>query len=177
MLGIAGPLIPDESILVFTGIAVHRGQFTLVGAIGAAFAGSLCGITVSYMLGRTGAVYVLRKLPTVSDKLDKYLPQAEAWFAKYGKWTLFFGYFFAGVRHVTALSAGMSRLRFPIFAAWAWPGGLVWVICFILLGKTVGDQWEVVLHQFNRIGLVVLVVAAVAGVGVWLWRRRSRNPN
>ena len=56
MLGIVGPLIPDETILVLSGIAVHRGQLELKSTILAAFGGSLCGITLSYLLGRTGAI-------------------------------------------------------------------------------------------------------------------------
>ncbi len=61
MLGIFGPLIPDETILVLSGIAVHRGQLLPGITIAAGVAGSLCGITVSYVLGRTGTIYALKR--------------------------------------------------------------------------------------------------------------------
>src|ERR1700730_250235 len=98
MLGIVGPLIPDETILVLSGIAVHRGELALGTTIAVGFAGSLCGITLSYGLARTGALYALGRFPPLNRWVRRHLPQVEVWFARYGKWTLFFGYFIAGIR-------------------------------------------------------------------------------
>src|SRR5256884_9165734 len=111
MLGIVGPLIPDETILVLSGIAVHRGELQLAPTIAVAFAGSLCGITLSYILGRTGAIYVLERFGPLNRWVGRHLPQVERGFERYGKWTLFFGYFIAGVRNFTALTAGMGKLH------------------------------------------------------------------
>src|SRR5665213_1294560 len=72
-LGIVGPWIPDETILVLAGLAVHRGELQLETTISVAFAGSLCGISLSYVLGRTGAIYALERF----EPLQRHLPQAE----------------------------------------------------------------------------------------------------
>ena len=66
MLGIVGPLIPDDTILVLSGLAVHRGQLNLGVTLAVAYAGSLCGITLSYLLGKTGGIFVLRRIPPVA---------------------------------------------------------------------------------------------------------------
>ena len=108
MLGIVGPLIPDETILVFAGIAAHQGRFDLKLANAVAFGGSLCGITLSYLLGKTGAIYVLERFEPVRRFVTPHLPKAREWFSRYGKWTLPLGYFVAGIRHFTALVAGMT---------------------------------------------------------------------
>ena len=175
MLGIVGPLIPDDSILVLSGIAVHRGELELGTTIAVAYAGSLCGITLSYTLGRTGAIYVLERFPPVHRWVDKHLPQVEKWFERYGKWTLFFGYFIAGVRHFTALAAGMSKVRLRTFALYAYPGGLVWVISFISIGYFLGAEWEQIRHRFDRGAIVVAAVLALVGLAGWYLRRR-KNP-
>jgi membrane protein DedA with SNARE-associated domain len=175
MLGIVGPLIPDDSILVLSGIAVHRGELELGTTIAVAYAGSLCGITLSYTLGRTGAIYVLERFPPVHRWVDKHLPQVERWFERYGKWTLFFGYFIAGVRHFTALAAGMSKVRLRTFALYAYPGGLVWVISFISIGYFLGAEWEQIRHRFDRGAIVVAAVLALIGLAGWYLRRR-KNP-
>src|SRR5205823_4429027 len=107
--------IPDDTILVLSGIAVHRGQLEFGPTIAVAFAGTLCGITLSFLLGRSGAVYVLERFGPSRRLAKRHLPQVGKWFERFGKWTLFFGYFIAGVRHFTALAAGISSLRYRTF--------------------------------------------------------------
>ncbi len=172
-LGIVGPWIPDETILVLSGLAVHRGQLQLNFVLAAAGAGSLCGITLSYLLGRTGAIYFLERFPPVHRAIGKRLPQVELWFERYGSWTLFFGYFIAGVRHFTALTAGMCRLRYRSFALWAYPGGVVWVACFVAIGFYLGTEWDRLARLFHRGGLIAVGIVLAIAVLTWLLRRRT----
>ena len=174
MLGIVGPLIPDDTILVLSGLAVHRGELQLGTTIAVAYAGSLCGITLSYALGRTGAIYVLERFPPVERWVNRHLPQVQKWFERYGKWTLFFGYFIAGVRHFTALAAGMSNVRLKTFAAYAWPGGFAWVVSFISIGYFLGAEWEQIHRRFNRGALIgAALLAAIALIAWWMKRRNA----
>jgi membrane protein DedA with SNARE-associated domain len=174
VLGIVGPLIPDETILVLSGIAVHRGQLTLGRTIGVAFAGSLCGITVSYLLGRTGAIYILERFAPLNRWVGRHLPQVETWFQRYGKWTLFFGYFIAGVRHFTALAAGISKVRVRTFMGYAYPGGFVWVVCFISIGYYLGAEWERLGRRLNRGALLIAGIVAAISLAGWYLRRKSQ---
>jgi len=174
MLGIVGPLIPDDTILVLSGLAVHRGELDLGTTIAVAYAGSLCGITLSYTLGRTGAIYVLERFPPVERWVNRHLPQVQNWFDRYGKWTLFFGYFIAGVRHFTALAAGMSKVRFRTFAAYAWPGGFVWVASFVSIGYFLGAEWEQIKTRLHRGALIAAIVVAVIALAAWWIRREKR---
>jgi membrane protein DedA with SNARE-associated domain len=173
MLGIVGPLIPDETILVLAGIAVHRGQMNLLAALGVGIAGSLCGITMSYMLGRTGVVYALKRFPLLQRRIGSHLPEAQKWFERFGKWTLFFGYFIAGVRHFTALVAGTSGLRPGAFALYAYPGGCIWVACFVAAGYYLGEGWAQVAQRFDSVALVLAGLIAVAGIA-WWWLRKKK---
>jgi membrane protein DedA with SNARE-associated domain len=174
MLGIVGPLIPDETILVLAGAAVHAGRMHMIPAVAAGFGGSLCGITVSYILGRTGAVYVLERFGPFQRHVGKHMPSVHAWFERYGKWALFFGYFIAGARHFTALAAGMSKLPAGEFALFAYPGGFIWVVAFVSVGYFVGEQWETIAPLLSRDILIVVLVVVVIGVVVWLFRRQSK---
>ena len=173
MLGIVGPLIPDDTILVLSGFAAHAGKLDLVTTIAVAYAGSLCGISLSYALGRTGAVRLIERWPFAQRYVGSHLPKVERWFDRYGKWTLFFGYFVAGLRHFTALTAGMSKLRVRTFMIYAYPGGFVWVVCFVLIGYYVGDRWEYLRSKFEHGAVIGLVALAALGLGVWLWQRRK----
>src|SRR6266498_4731136 len=52
MLGIVGLPIPDETLLVFSGYLIYRGTLHPATTWIFAFAGSACGITLSYTIGR-----------------------------------------------------------------------------------------------------------------------------
>ncbi|MDQ6664269.1 MAG: DedA family protein [Acidobacteriota bacterium] len=174
MLGIVGPLIPDETILVFAGILVHKGQLQFVPVVAVAYAGSVCGITLSYTLGRTGVLLLMHKFRPLRSFGAKHLAQVHDWFERFGRWTLFFGYFVAGVRHVTAVVAGTSKLSVPVFALYAYTGGLVWVVCFVSIGYFVGDEWSRVSRQVDR-GVLIAAVAIAGAIGLWFHIRRKRK--
>jgi membrane protein DedA with SNARE-associated domain len=176
-LGIVGPWIPDETILVLSGLAVHRGQLQLWLTIASGFGGSLCGITLSYLLGRTGAISGLERFKPLNRAVGRHIPQMEVWFKRYGPWTLFFGYFIAGVRHFTALAAGMAKLSYRPFALWAYPGGLVWVCFFVAIGYYLGEEWDRLARFFDRGALIAAVIVVVIAVGAWLLRRKRRLPD
>ncbi|MCU1257422.1 MAG: conserved putative rane protein [Bryobacterales bacterium] len=163
-LGIVLPLIPDETILVFAGIMIHKQTLDPAATLVAAYAGSVCGITLSYILGRTGGIWLTRH--------GKHLQRTHEWFACYGRWTLFFGYFIVGVRHVTALVAGTAKLEPRVFAAYAYSGGLLWVITFLSIGYFVGDSWERWGRYINGGLLIAAIAAAVAG---WVWYRQKHR--
>jgi membrane protein DedA with SNARE-associated domain len=173
MLGIVGPLIPDETILVFAGILARQGKLDYLAVLATGYAGSLCGITMSYLIGRNGLAYLIERIPFMRKHSGKYLERVNRWFDRYGRWTLFFGYFVVGVRHFTAVVAGTSKMTVKHFALYAYTGGLIWVICFVSLGYFMGDQWERVGHTLNRgVLAITILIAAGALFGVW-WKRRS----
>jgi membrane protein DedA with SNARE-associated domain len=52
-LGIVGLPVPGETLLTFAGYLIFRGKFALLPTLAAAFFGSVCGMSLSYGLGRT----------------------------------------------------------------------------------------------------------------------------
>lgn len=54
--------VPDDALLVFAGSLVSRGELALIPTIFSAFLGSLCGVTVSYALGRWFGVRLVDRL-------------------------------------------------------------------------------------------------------------------
>jgi membrane protein DedA with SNARE-associated domain len=178
MLGIIGLPIPDETLMVFCGYLISKGTFDPVATWLTAFAGSVCGITVSYMLGRKFGLKLIhnygRYLRFTPDKLDKVLK----WFDRIGHWTLFVGYYIAGVRHFSAVVAGTSGLRPPQFALYAYSGGAVWVTTFLTIGYFVGENWKVIAeqvhHQMARVSIVVLAVVAICLLGRWYINRNKK---
>jgi len=176
-LGVVGLPIPDETLLVFTGYLIGRGTLHPVGSFAAAVAGAWTGISGSYLLGRTLGVGAVHRYGKYVHFTEARLATVHRWFDRIGHWMLFVGYYIAGVRHFTAVVAGMSRLGYPTFIAYAWSGGAVWVATFLTLGYFLGENWrqvaELVHHYIVYASLVV-----VAGGILWyvLWKKtRARS--
>jgi membrane protein DedA with SNARE-associated domain len=174
MLGIVGLPIPDETLLMFTGYLVFRGQLAFVPAVITAVSGSLCGISVSYALGRSLGPYLVERFgPYVHLDVDK-LAQVRAWYDRWGKYALLFGYFVPGVRHLAAYAAGSARVPLLVFAAFAYTGGVLWATSFIVLGYVVGEEWARLSGTVHRY-LLIAAGAALVGVGIALAMARQRR--
>jgi membrane protein DedA with SNARE-associated domain len=176
MLGMFGLPVPDETILAFVGYLVFKGYFQALPALLAAFLGSICGITLSYLVGRTLGLPLLHKYGKYLHITPARLAQAQQWFEKYGKWSLFGGYFLPGVRHLTALSAGISGLEYRLFAPFAYSGGLLWVVVFLTLGYVVGEEWRQLMPQVHTYLWMLAAAVIVFGAAVYLAYRIRRSP-
>jgi membrane protein DedA with SNARE-associated domain len=170
MLGIVGIPVPDEFLLTFVGYLVFSRQLTFVPAVGAAFAGSACGITLSYMLGRTAGTWVVHRFGRWLHLDEKDLDRAHGWFSRFGGWSITFGYFIAGVRHLTALAAGMSKFEPQKFALFAYLGALLWTTTFIGLGVFLGEGWHEGSRPFRHLSVIALGVVGTAILAWALWR-------
>lgn len=164
ILGIVGLPIPDETLLVFCGYLISRGHLGAPGTYLTALAGSCCGITISYVIGRTAGLSVVHRFGRYLHIEQKQLDRVHGWFERSGHWALFGGYYIAGVRHFTAIIAGASKLEFPTFALYAWGGAATWVAVFLTLGYVIGEKWRAVadlVHEYLTYASVVGILLAV----------------
>lgn len=178
MLGIWGLPVPDEIILAFAGYLVFKGHLHPVPTLLAAFLGAGCGITMSYALGRFLGFPLLRKYGSRVHLYPERMARVEHWFTRAGKWALICGYFITGVRQVTALIAGASRLPLKVFALFAYCGALLWTTTYILLGFFLGEEIPRLfqdLQRWHRLFLLGSGVVLILILGFLIWRqRRSR---
>jgi membrane protein DedA with SNARE-associated domain len=173
VFGIFGLPIPDEFLMTVAGALVASGRLKLSSTVAAAVLGCLTGISFSYAAGRWIGLPFLH----ARFKRHRYaIERAQQWFQRFGGWLLAFGYFIPGVRHVTAIIAGSGCLSYRRFAAYAYPGGVLWCAVFLTTGYIAGDRWPEVVHaarsQLARIAwLAVCAGAAYAVVrAVKAWR-------
>lgn len=174
MLGIVGLPVPDELLLTFAGYLVYRGELLPIPTLMSAFLGSLCGITLSYTLGRTLGTHLLhrygRPLHITAEKVEL----THQWFRRIGKWSLTFGYFVPGIRHLTAYVAGSAKLETPVFMLYAYSGGVFWSLVFLSLGYFGGDAWMRLTQMLHRGLLVISLVGAAVVAVYWLVKEKKR---
>ena len=178
IFGIVGLPIPDEFLLTSCGFLIYRGTLQPIPTFASALAGSMCGITFSYIIGRTLG---WRALHSRAGRLlhirDEQIRWVHDWFNRMGHWALMIGYFVPGVRHFTAIVAGTSKLEYRGFATFAYGGALLWVSTFLFIGDHFGARWEEILHAVEHNLKLASVVAAVliAGYVAYVLLRRRRQ--
>lgn len=59
-------------------------------------------------------------------------------------------------------------------ALYAYPGGLVWVFCFVSIGYSVGAEWPKLVGLLDRGALVLVAIAVVVALVVWWLRHEKR---
>lgn len=172
MLGIIGVPVPDEILLTFAGSLVFKQQLAFLPTITAAFLGSVCGISLSYVLGRSLGMYLVnvvgRFLHMHPDKMDR----VRAWYNHRGKYALLLGYFLPGIRHLVAFVAGSSQLRPAVFASFAYTGAMLWSLSFVTVGYFLGEQWAETSPTIHRLSLALSGIVLAAAIVYVIARRR-----
>jgi len=175
MLGIVGLPVPDETLLMLTGYLIFSGHLHLLPAFFAAFLGSACGISVSYVLGRSFGLPLIHRFGKYLHLTEERIAKVHNWFERIGRWALTFGYFIPGVRHLTAYAAGMSYLEPHEFAMFAYSGAFLWCGTFIALGYFLGERWEKVYREIERHALIAVLAAGALLAVLLVWRRVRRK--
>lgn len=176
VIGIVGLPIPDETLMVFAGYLIAKNQLSGPFTFIAAFAGSACGITLSYLLGISSGHYLLEKIGPKIGITHKKIQRVHDWFFKIGKWLILVGYFIPGVRHLTGYVAGMMRLPKITFVLIAYSGALIWSSLFLTLGYYFGDRIESILRTVEKDTIIIIGVGVVllllSGL-LWRWRKKN----
>ncbi len=169
--------VPEETLMLISGSLMVNGKLPIFSTILAAFLGAICGISISYLIGRTAGHYLVIKYGKWVGLTEKRFKKAHDWFERFGKWALLIGYFIPCVRHLTGISAGTSEFSYRHFATYAYLGAAIWVSTFLSLGYFFGKQ-ALMLYEKIEFNLdLVLIVLGVLVVGLLccIYRRMRKK--
>lgn len=179
-LGIIALPVPEETLMILAGTLIKKGILFTVPTIMAAFLGSVCGITVSYTLGRTAGHYVIYNYGKWIGLTNERLANVHKWFVKFGKWTLLIGYFIPGLRHFTGFSAGITALDFKSFAFFSYLGAFLWVSTFLSIGYFMGNYWHALWDSFEMtdqtVAITIIIGIVLASLFLFWKTKRSTPP-
>jgi len=179
VLGIVGLPVPDEFLLTGCGFLVYQGHLQLVPTLASAFAGSVCGITCSYIIGRTvGWKFLHSRAGRLLHIKDEHIRRVHDWFDRIGHWALMIGYFVPGVRHFTAIVAGTSKLETRSFALFAYTGAAIWVSFFIFIGYHFGQRWQDMLSMVEhnlKLASAILSALVIAYLAFRYFKKKRRS--
>ncbi|KAA9007528.1 DedA family protein [Paenibacillus spiritus] len=172
------PPIPSEVILPFGGFMTIESGLSIAGVTAAATAGSLLGAAILYGVGRLLDRHRLERLVEKYGRVLRIrkedIGKAQAWFDRYGYWTVLFCRVIPLVRSLISVPAGMSGMKFAPFMLLTAAGSLLWNLVLVLIGAALGESWHHV-SGFMEIysGIVYAAIAgAILLIGYWFLRRR-----
>jgi len=165
--------IPAHAVLSYAGVLACNGELDLLAALGAASAGSCLGVTISYLLGSVVGTPLLRRRAGLLGCSPERVERLRHWLRHRGRWALMFGFFLPGVRNLVGPAAGTLKLRFASFAPFAYAGGVLWAVTWVIAGYWLGKEW-LSLTAMHVILLVTLCISA-AGTLVCLTLRQLRG--
>jgi membrane protein DedA with SNARE-associated domain len=173
------PPIPSEVILTFGGYMTAQTNLTIQGVIAASTAGSVFGAFVLY---RLGAILDVNKLEVVIERYGRILRltkndlyRTDAWFDKYGIWTVFFCRFIPLIRSLISIPAGMAKMNFWLFISFTTFGTIIWNTILINLGASLGENWEVIAARMNQYSTYLYLVLFILFIIFIGYQRKKRS--
>jgi membrane protein DedA with SNARE-associated domain len=169
VIGIPG----SEPTMLFAGFDVYKGHQTLAGIIVAGVIGDMLGATIAYAIGYWGRRELLERHGAKIHMTAARLDRPSRWFDRHGSPVVFVSRFIPGVRAVFPYAAGVSRMPFGRFFAFATLGSIAWIAGLGVLGREVGRDWSTWRRhlEYGDYALFVLVALAI----IYLVVRRLRS--
>ncbi|GAA4197978.1 DedA family protein [Streptosporangium oxazolinicum] len=171
------PPLPSEVILPLAGFTASKGNMGLFDAVLWTTLGSVVGALALYgvgaLLGRARVVAIAARLPLVSVS---DIERTEAWFARHGRKTVFFGRMIPIFRSLISIPAGVERMPITIFTLLTTLGSLIWNTAFVMAGFLLGEQWDLVEQYMGIVSKAVLgivILAVIVFIVVRLSDRRK----
>ncbi|MBT8228505.1 MAG: DedA family protein [Dactylosporangium sp.] len=167
--------LPGEITLVTASLMAASGLANPLAVASAASFGAIVGDSLGYAIGRRGGRALLRRLGRRFPRHfgPAHIADAEALFARWGVWAVFFGRFVALLRILAGPLAGALRVPYHRFLVANASGGLVWgfgTTFTLYLAGQAAERW---LRGFGWIALAIAVLFGCATT--YLLRRRSRR--
>jgi len=169
MLENAGIPLPGETALLAAGFlcsAAGGARLSLGVVIAVAFTAAVIGDNLGYWIGRAWARNRLLRGQRFLFLTPCRLLQAEAYFARYGVMTVFFGRFVAILRIAAGPAAGVTGMPWGRFVAANAAGAAVWAGAIATLGYAAGPAW-VTMQRWLGWGAWAAVGVVVLGIVVW----------
>lgn len=160
------------------GFFANSGQAALPLVMLVGFLGATVSDNSVYWIGRIGGRPLLTRILKVrllSFILDaKSLGKVEHYFEDHGRKTVFVGRFGPGLRSMTPLFAGVSRMKYYRFLPYSLAATTTWALVTGTVGYVFGEYWDELLAVARSIGYGFVALIALLIV-LYILRRRARR--
>jgi membrane-associated protein len=167
-----------DVVLFAGGWFANIGQAALPLVMLSGFAGALASDNAVYWIGRIGGrLLIIRVLKMRFFHFlinEKNLARVERYFEAHGGKMVFVGRFGPGLRSMTPLFAGVSRMKYYKFLPYNLAAAAVWAVAYTLVGYSFGAYWSDLLAVAESFGYGIIALMVLILIAYLLRRRRRR---
>lgn len=157
--------LEGETFVIFAALAAQRGFLNIWALFASAWFGSFFGDQIYFFLGRKYGTRIIARYPKLQPKLNKVF----GWLEKYATVYILSYRFMYGIRNVSGVAVGMSKLPWRKFVWLNLLASFLWSLAFCGAGYLFGDviarfgrhKDEVVDYSVREIMLSALVLFAL----------------
>jgi len=171
-----GVPFPGTLMLLAVGSFVAQGEMKLWQVLVVGSAGAIGGDQIGYWLGRWGGRRLVHR---ITDKVGgaDMIKRAEAFAQHWGGAGIFFSRWLVGpLGPWINLSSGITEYPWPRFTLWDVLGEMLWVVLYVILGKTFSDRVQGLAELLGNLTWVIVGVIAAIILG-WKLFQYFRDPD
>jgi membrane protein DedA with SNARE-associated domain len=174
-----GVLLPGNLLALLGAAYARLGTLNLGLVISLASLGTILGYHIDYLLGRFVLVRIASGWST--GRLDRRLRLAgrlrlaRRLIAKHGGKAILMSHLIGQLRSFTALSAGMTRMKYHRFLGYELVAATLWNTSFCLLGYFLAAEIDRLQMLIERVGGVVLGILVLLFLAWRFFRQRMRH--
>jgi membrane protein DedA with SNARE-associated domain len=152
-----GMPVPGETLLIFASLLAHRGEMSVPALLIFAWAGSVLGDNIGYLIGKTVCRATITRYGGKIGLTNARISAVEKTFSRYGSATVMFARFFPVLRQLNGIVAGALRMPWSRFLLFNAIGAALWVGVWVFIAVYFSAHVAAVAQFGNN-----LVFAAVA---------------
>ena len=166
--------VPSSLLMLASGGFAQTGDLSLFAVMLAAFSGAVLGDNSGYWLAR-GMGSRLTAWLAARPKRAAMHHRGQAFMNRWGGASVFFFcWLVAPLGPYINYVSGLTQFSWMRFAMWGVLGEIVWVTLYVGLGYTFADRISALASLMGNLSGLTLALAAVIGLGLWLWRARRK---
>ena len=174
-----GVFLPGNSLALLGAVYARLGTLNLGWVIFLASLGTILGYHLDYILGRFILARVAsnwsRTRPGRRMRLAGRLRLARMLLAKHGGKAILISHLGGQLRSFVALSAGMTRMKYPRFLGYELIAATLWNTAFCLLGFSLASQIDLLKMLIERAGWIVFGVLVALFLAWRLFKQHARQ--
>jgi len=170
-----GPPLPGETVIIAASIYAGAGRLNIWAVAAIALAAAVVGDNFGFFIGRKGGRALIENYGKYIGATPDRFGRAEAFFVRNGRWIIVVARFVEGLRQLNGIIAGITGMRWRMFAASQVLGATLWVGCWTTLGYTSGSHVAAIYDAIARVGYGLIAVVILAAFVWWLRHRRRRS--
>lgn len=161
-VGIFATPVPDEMVVMSAGLASSMGELEILPAFLVTYSSFIIALSLVYLLGRYMSYPLIRYIHRKGSSMKK----AQSLINTYGPLGLSFSYFVPLARHIVPYIVGLSGMPLRQYVRYGYTAGLLWAICYFLVGSLCGEYIEPIGKMLNENTWFIILAAIVVGLGL-----------